>query len=133
MKLDRDFEIRERGKLGEQYVCEYLRSRGCEIKAVNYSSRFGEIDIIAENEVRIIFVEVKTRTKESMTGGFESITPSKIRKFTKTVADYLMKNKAAKQPRIDCAQVIVDGGSNALVKIDYMKNAVEQAGEYSPL
>ena len=50
MKLDRDFEIRERGKLGEQYVCEYLRSRGCEIKAVNYSSRFGEIDIIAENE-----------------------------------------------------------------------------------
>ncbi len=121
----REFEIRRRGKAGEEHVCRYLKDRGCTIRARNYSSRWGEVDIIAENEVRMIFVEVKTRTPDSLAGGFESITPSKIRKFTKTVMDYLMKHPTDKQPRIDCAQVIVDGKTNAVLKMDYIKNAVE--------
>lgn len=127
---DRDFEIRSRGKLGERYVCDYLKAHGCTIAATNYSCRYGEIDIIAENEVRIIFVEVKTRTSSSMVGGFESITGAKLRKFTRTVAEYLTKHRTDKQPRIDCAQVIVDRRTNALIKIDYIKNAVEQTGTY---
>ena len=130
MELDRSFEISQRGKAGERYVCDYLKAHGCTITATNYSSRYGEIDVIAENEVRIIFVEVKTRTNASKTTGFESITPSKIRKFTKTVADYLTKNSTDKQPRIDCAQVIVDKRTNELIKIDYIKNAVEQTEAY---
>ena len=126
----REFEIRSRGRAGEQYVCDYLEAHGCTIAARNYSSRYGEIDIIAENEVRIIFVEVKTRTSRSMVGGFESITEAKLKKFTRTVADYLAKHNTDKQPRIDCAQVIVNGHDNSLVKIEYIKNAVEQANGY---
>lgn len=124
METDRDFEIKKRGKAGEEYVCEYLRKRGCTIAERNYHSRWGEVDIIAENEARIIFVEVKTRTKSSFTTGFESITPSKLRKFTRTAEYYLMTHNVSKQPRIDCAQVIVDKATNELVKIDYIKNAV---------
>lgn len=130
MKNDRDFEIRQRGRLGEKYVCDYLVKKGYTILKTNYSSRFGEVDIIAENEKIIAFVEVKTRTKNSFTNGFESITKSKLRKFTKTVVDYLTKNNVSKQPRIDCAQVIVKEEDNSLIDISYIENAVEQSDSY---
>lgn len=127
---DRDFNIKQRGKLGELYVCEYLKKHGYQIVETNYSSRFGEVDIIAENDKFIIFVEVKTRTKSSFTGGFESITRSKIKKFAKTAVMYLTKNKTSKQPRIDCAQVIVSEKNNGLIDISYIENAVDDWGYY---
>ncbi|MBQ1546328.1 MAG: YraN family protein [Clostridia bacterium] len=125
--IDRKHDIADRGKIGEKYVCDYLIKNQCKIAAVNYSSRYGEIDIIAENKTWIIFVEVKTRTQGSMVGGFESITRSKIQKITKTAAYYLMAHPTSKQRRIDCAQVIVNS-DNELVRIDYIKNAVLQTG-----
>ncbi len=128
---NRDFEIRQRGKLGERYVCDYLENKGYNIIQTNYSSRYGEIDIIAENETIIAFVEVKTRTKKSLTGGFESVTKSKIAKFTKTAVIYMTKNNVLKQPRIDCAQVIVSEKDNRLVEISYAENSVVQWDGYS--
>ncbi len=129
MKNDRDFEIRQRGRLGEKYVCDYLINKGYTIVMTNYSSRFGEVDIIAENDKIIAFVEVKTRTKKSFATGFESITKSKIKKFMKTVVVYISKNNVKKQPRIDCAQVIVND-DNSLDNISYIENAVEQSDLY---
>lgn len=130
--MDRDFKIKQRGKIGEEYVCDYLKSKGYVIVCRNYSSRYGEIDVIAQKEKVLAFVEVKTRTKDSLTGGFESITRSKVRKMLKTIADYLMKNPVEFQPRIDCASVIVYENDNSLVNIDYMENAVEQEDIYAP-
>lgn len=120
---NRSFKIKDRGKLGELYVRKYLEQHGCTIVQMNYSSRWGEIDIIAENDVRIIFVEVKTTAEGSPVSGFERITPSKLRKFTLTVQQYLVSHPTDKQPRIDCAQVTVSAKDNSLVKIDYLKNA----------
>ena len=37
------------GPWGEALAAEYLRRRGYHIVATNYRSRYGEIDIIAEN------------------------------------------------------------------------------------
>ena len=37
------------GPWGEALAAEYLRKRGYHIVATNYRSRYGEIDIIAEN------------------------------------------------------------------------------------
>ena len=49
------------GPWGEALACEYLRGRGCRIVACNYRSRFGEIDVIAEDRKFLIFAEVKLR------------------------------------------------------------------------
>lgn len=50
------------GKAGEDYVAKYLKSKGFIILKRNWrDSRYGEIDIIAENRDYIVFVEVKTR------------------------------------------------------------------------
>ena len=50
------------GPWGEALAAEYLRRRGYHSVATNYRSRYGEIDIIAENAEYLVFAEVKTRT-----------------------------------------------------------------------
>ena len=50
------------GPWGEALAAAFLRKRGYHIVATNYRSRYGEIDIIAENAEYLVFAEVKTRT-----------------------------------------------------------------------
>ena len=57
---------KEIGVLGEDFTARYYEKLGYEIKEKNYHSRYGEIDVIAENEEYIVFVEVKTRKAGSM-------------------------------------------------------------------
>ena len=53
--------IGESGKFGEDKAAEYLRKKGYGIIRRNFSCRFGEIDIIAENAGFLVFAEVKLR------------------------------------------------------------------------
>ncbi len=49
------------GKTGEHLAERFLRGKGYRILDKNYRSRRGEIDLIAEKDDFLIFVEVKTR------------------------------------------------------------------------
>ena len=49
------------GKAGEDHIARWLEKRGYHILARNYHSRFGEIDIIAQQGPYLAFVEVKAR------------------------------------------------------------------------
>ena len=51
----------ELGTWGEAIAAEVLRSRGFTVVEQNYRSRYGEIDIIAENREYLVFAEVKLR------------------------------------------------------------------------
>ena len=62
------------GKAGENFVAQYLKSRGYIIIKRNWrDSRFGEIDIVAENRECVAFVEVKTRAKNALVSGLEAV------------------------------------------------------------
>lgn len=52
---------RQIGKWGEDQAVLFLRRQGYTIRARNFYSRFGEIDIVAEYAGSISFIEVKTR------------------------------------------------------------------------
>ncbi|MBP3703969.1 MAG: YraN family protein [Clostridia bacterium] len=109
------------GKIGEHFTAEYLREKGYEIVDMNFKCRFGEIDVIAQNERYLAFVEVKTRKSDGMTHPFEAITPSKRAKVIKTAQYYLMKFPTELQPRFDAAAVFTADGE--LLRIDYIENA----------
>ena len=49
------------GAWGEAIAAEYLRKKKYKIIARGYRSRFGEIDLIAQNRKFLVFVEVKLR------------------------------------------------------------------------
>ena len=51
----------EKGKFGEDAVCDKLIKQGHEIVARNFHKRVGEIDIISKIGEFVVFTEVKTR------------------------------------------------------------------------
>ena len=47
------------GKEGELMARRYLEDRGYTILGANLSTDYGEIDLIAQKEIRIFFVEIR--------------------------------------------------------------------------
>ncbi len=52
------------GKRGEDIACDFLSKKGFEILRRNYTFRRCEIDIIAQRGDWLLFIEVKTRTRD---------------------------------------------------------------------
>ncbi len=116
----------EKGRFGEEKVCEYLLKRGYSITARNYRIKGGEIDIIAENGDYIAFVEVKTRKPDSMVTGFEAVDRRKQGLIIRTAAEYCRRNPNLLQPRFDIAQVIVS--KEEVLSMEYIENAYDTTG-----
>lgn len=57
---NKKLEARNRGIKGEQKATEYLISKNYKILHRNWKTKYGEIDIIAQIDDIIVFVEVKT-------------------------------------------------------------------------
>ncbi len=53
---------KELGEEGELLAAEYLKNKGYSIREMNYRFSHAEIDIIAQNEKLLVFVEVKMRS-----------------------------------------------------------------------
>lgn len=117
--------IGKTGQKGEAMVAAYLRNRGCAVVGRNYQCRYGEIDIIAEHNEYIIFVEVKTRKENSMVSSAEAVDSAKQRRIMLTAQDYLSKTPYSLQPRFDVAQVTVYVRPDKTVgyKLRYTENA----------
>jgi len=81
------------GQGGEALVQQYLLQQGWHIHQKNWHSRWGEIDIIAQCDRTLAFVEVKTRKRSGWdAGGVMAVSLSKQEKLIKTALSFLMKN-----------------------------------------
>jgi putative endonuclease len=81
--------VRSQGFQFEERAVAYLKSKGWQILAQNYSSRFGEIDIICLDPLgAVVFVEVKARASLSHGSAAEMVTASKQAKLIKTAQDF---------------------------------------------
>ena len=119
-------DIERRGKRAEELVAEYLRNNGYIIAKMNYRSRYGEIDIIAETRKRVAFVEVKLRGENALFSPAEAVDSRKQQKIILTANDFLRKaNIPELQPRFDVAEVYYKKLENGNVKykIHYIKDA----------
>lgn len=109
------------GNSGEEMTAKFLKGRGYIISARNYRSRFGEIDVIAENNEMILFVEVKTRSVKSKILPREFVDKDKQRKIRITAGIYLQRNVSGLQPRFDVAEILVNEDGSRHLK--YIENA----------
>ena len=117
--------IGKTGAEGEKRVANFLRKKGFAIVNRNFQSKYGEIDISAENNEYILFVEVKTRKENSLVSGVEAVDAFKQRRITITANEYIVKTQCQKQPRFDIAEVTVfeKNDGNLGYKLTYVENA----------
>lgn len=114
------------GREGENFVAEYLKSKGYIIIKRNWrDSRYGELDIVAENRENIVCVEVKTRGKNALVSGVEAIDYAKRKRTVNASRSFVKKLRTDLPLRIDVAEVTVideiDG--NFKFKLNYVENA----------
>lgn len=69
---------REIGNKYEDKSIETLVKEAYKILERNYQNRFGEIDIIAEKNKEIVFIEVKYRKTNKFGYGYEAVASFKI-------------------------------------------------------
>lgn len=80
------------GAWGEGAAAEYLINQGYEMIGRNVRTPYGEIDLIAEKEGLLVFVEVKTRTSIQYGLPEEAITEHKQIKMIESAQSYLEEN-----------------------------------------
>lgn len=109
------------GKSAEDFTVKFLEDKGYKVIDRNFHSRFGEIDIIAEENGTLVFVEVKARWSNKFGSPEEAVTPSKLRKITKTAEYYaLINSKTTMKMRIDVVALEINGGVVSSSKIIFV-------------
>lgn len=100
------------GRWGEERVADYLRARGWTLAAAGWRCRFGEIDLIAEKDGYLAFVEVKLRKSAAFAPARAAVDLRKQEKLRTTAEFYLSRYPTALQPRFDVAEVYAPEGMN---------------------
>lgn len=126
------------GRLGEDLAADYLEKSGYTVVGRNLHFSKNELDIVAEDDGFIVFVEVKTRSclyPESNGYGTpgRAVDHKKRGNTVKAVKDYLIKNYVSKQPRIDVIEVYLlesqsDFKTPTVLKINHIRNAFDARG-----
>ena len=88
----RKISPRVAGAQWEKTAESFLRRHGLKLLQRNFSSRFGEIDLIMEDEGILVFVEVKYRKSSGHGSGADAVTIHKQGRISRTAAWYLVKN-----------------------------------------
>ncbi|CZT55604.1 hypothetical protein BN3661_00684 [Eubacteriaceae bacterium CHKCI005] len=99
----------EKGVFGEQIATILLEKKGYAIVDRRYRTRWGEIDIIAQKERYLVFVEVKTRSLSAITAPKEWVDAAKQRHIVKTASLYWMEHGPDLQPRFDVVEIVLTG------------------------
>lgn len=101
---------RDVGRYGEKVAARFLKKNGYKIRAKNFLSAHGEIDIIAENKEFLVIVEVKARKDSPENFAIyglpsEAVTKKKQQHILYTARIYLEKHPTEKAIRFDVIEV----------------------------
>lgn len=99
------------GPWGEALAAAYLRKKKYDIVAAGFRSRFGEIDLIAQNRKFLVFVEVKLRKNADFAQAREFVDAAKQSRLRTTAEIYLSRNPTELQPRFDVIEIYAPEGT----------------------
>ncbi len=119
---------KELGKYGEDIAVNYLKNQGYKILDRNFcqeinSLKFGEIDIVAQINNLISFVEVKTLTKTNGFSPEQKVDFRKMEKIRKTAEIWLDKHGTSldSEWQIDVVAIVL-AFNRRRAKVKHFKN-----------
>jgi len=113
------------GRAGEQRAVEHLTARGYAILDRNWRCAQGEIDIVAQRDGALCFVEVKTRRSELYGHPFEAIDQRKLRRLWRLAfawAEAHPEQSRSRRVRIEAVGLIgADAGTARLEHLEDLR------------
>jgi putative endonuclease len=107
-------------------VADELTRLGFRILARNYACRRGEVDLVADEDGCLCFVEVRSRRADSAVSPAESVNRPKQRRVVAAAKHYLARLGEPRPVRFDVASVFLsDQGTH---RVELLRNAFD-AGE----
>jgi putative endonuclease len=116
---------REKGTSGEEMAASYLTKKGYKILEKNFSTKFGEIDLVCRDHDNLVFVEVKLKVGDRFGKPEDMINKHKIWQVSRMGELYIMKNKINMPVRVDMVAVVIDREGN-LERIDHYENMTQE-------
>jgi len=95
------------GEIGENIAVRFLVKQGFLILGRNYTKKWGEIDVIAEKDNKIHFVEVKSVSRavldnnnvsQGTSGEYrpeDNMHPWKLKRLSRTIQTYLLSERVS--------------------------------------
>jgi putative endonuclease len=119
-------DSKELGRFGEKIAQNYLKNKGYKILARNFKRKWGEVDIVAKEKKKIIFVEVKTILEKEGFFAEDEIDQRKKRQLIKMAQIYLQELKIPLDSswQIDIIAIEISPDFKK-AKIKHYKNAIE--------
>src|SRR5205814_9988135 len=119
-----------RGEVGEKLAARYLRKHGYKILYRNFRGRTGgEIDIICRHADVLVFVEVKTRTREDFGRPLDAVDRDKRKRISRGALAWLrMLDNPDILFRFDVVEVVV--ADNTKPRVELIRNAFPLSKPY---
>ena len=117
------------GEVGENVAVKFLVKHGFSIIERNYTKKWGEIDIIAEKDAKLYFIEVKSVSHETLKyvtretldnyRPEDNMHPWKLKRLSRTIQTYLWSKKLdEKEWQVDLLVVFLSlKDKNAKIKV----------------
>lgn len=116
------------GSGGERAAARFLKKQGYRIVARGYSSRLGEIDLVALDGDCLVFVEVKTRRSNAAGRPDEAVHLDKQKRLTRAALAYLKRHGLLEHSaRFDVVAIVWPPEARR-PEITHYKNAFEPTG-----
>ena len=114
------------GAAGELVAVKFLKSKKYIIHTTNYSNRYGEVDIIAEKDGVVAFIEVKTRKNSQYGRPSDFVTPAKQQRIISAAQYYVYNNGITEKLRFDVIEVLTgDDVEHPKYYVNHIKDAFE--------
>lgn len=110
------FYNKNTGRAGEKLAEEYLQKKGYKMLQRNFRTKFGEIDLVCQDNDTLVFVEVKTKVGEEWGSPEEMVNRRKLDKIKRMAMVYAPKDNILK--RIDVVAVVLNY-DNTLKRINH--------------
>ena len=114
--------------IGQQYedlALAFLQQNGATLLQRNYQTRYGEIDLIMEDQQHcLLFIEVRFRRSKNYGGAASSVDRKKQQKLIKTANHFISSQLIDQAMRFDV--IAISPAANKQHEIQWLKNAFDE-------
>ncbi len=130
IRLLRRTPAQSAGDAAEQAALHFLERHGLSLVQRNFRCKVGEIDLIMQDGLTLVFVEVRFRQNSRFGDGAASVTWHKQQRLIRAAQHYLQRSRRTEHPcRFDVLSATSTQSathhSSDTIQFDWIKNAID--------